>query len=198
MLRIDHLKTDTFSASDIVIVPGTCLAVTGPSGSGKSRFLRAVVDLDPNEGTIWLDGTERDRMPAPHWRTKIAYIPAESAWWSAKVGDHFPATAGNIDFAALDLPADCLSWPVSRLSTGERQRLALARALAHDPPVILLDEPTSSLDEATTGRLEAYLASLKAAGKTLILVSHDPRQVDALADQVIRFEAGKIVNRNTP
>jgi len=196
MLRIEHLQTETITVDNLSIEPATCLAITGPSGSGKSRFLRALVDIDPNDGTVWLDESERSTMPAPQWRQAIAYVPAESAWWSDRVGDHF---ASDVDIseglAKLGLPPDCMDWPVARLSTGEKQRLALLRALAPEPSILALDEPTSALDEGATELVENYLRELLKAGKTLLLVSHDARQADALADTRIRFENGIITER---
>ena len=59
---------------------GECVAVRGPSGSGKTQLLRAIADLDPNEGTVLLDGTPRETVPAPAWRRLVAYLPAEPGW----------------------------------------------------------------------------------------------------------------------
>src|ERR1700682_1757736 len=79
---------------------GACAAITGPSGSGKSLFLRMIADLDPNEGQVGLNGAERASSPAPQWRKRATYVAAESGWWADKVIEHFDAKRRS-DVAAL-------------------------------------------------------------------------------------------------
>ena len=115
---------------DFSLLPGECVSVAGKSGAGKSVLLRIVADLDPHEGDTLLDGAACSGMPAPKWRRMVTYVAAESGWWDERVAAHFsPAT----DFAALfpivGISAEASAWAVARLSTGERQRLALLRAL---------------------------------------------------------------------
>ena len=172
---------------------GECLAVRGPSGAGKSLLLRALADLDPNEGEVLLDGVSRAAMPAPQWRRLVGYVPVDSGWWQTTVGEHFAdADAGGRLVTRLALPDDCLRWPVSRLSTGERQRLALARALAVKPRVLLLDEPTSALDEETTAATEALLREWLGEGGALLLVTHAAAQAARMARRRLRVEAGRV------
>ena len=174
---------------------GACAAITGPSGSGKSLFLRMIADLDPNEGKVWLNGTERASIPAPHWRRQATYVAAESGWWADRVIEHFDAS-GRSDVTALaarlGLRADLLDAPVAQLSTGEKQRLSLVRALVQSPPVLLLDEPTGPLDEESVARVEALLRERKAAGTSILLVTHDPNQAERLGDQRYRMVAGHL------
>jgi ABC-type iron transport system FetAB ATPase subunit len=151
------------------------VAVTGPSGSGKSLFLRMIADLDPGEGGAWLDGQERQSLAAPAWRRRVAYAAAEPGWWDESVANHFADLAAARALAArLGVAADLLGGAVLRLSTGERQRLALVRTLLADPPMLLLDEPTGALDTASVGLVEALLRERLAAGVAMLLVSHDP------------------------
>ena len=78
------LKPTSFSLAD-----GTCVAVKGPSGAGKTLLMRAIADLDPNEGRVTLNGEDRALIPAPLWRRRVIYVPAEPGWWAETVGEHF-------------------------------------------------------------------------------------------------------------
>ncbi|MCK7615484.1 ABC transporter ATP-binding protein [Roseibium sp. CAU 1639] len=198
MLEIRKLTTPLIGPIDLMLEPGTCSAISGASGAGKSLFLRAIADLDDNSGQISLGGTVRSEMPAPDWRRKVAYIPAESGWWAERVADHFDQTTGLgtlLDAVGL---ADALSWEVSRLSTGERQRLALVRALQTDPKVLLLDEPTSALDPPSVERVEALLKERLASGSALLLVTHDPGQPKRFAARRYHMASGKLSPLDQP
>jgi len=162
-----------------------CLGLTGPSGSGKSLLLRAIADLDPSGGRVLLDGRDRDAMPAHQWRRLVGYLPAEGVWWADRVGDHFD----NFEPYAIEtlgFGQDVMSWSVARLSTGEKQRLALSRLLARTPRALLLDEPTASLDPSRSLVVERIVidyANTHAA--PVIWVSHDREQLDRLAWQTM-------------
>jgi ABC-type iron transport system FetAB ATPase subunit len=173
--------------------PGTTLAITGPSGAGKSLLLRMVADLDPNEGEALLDGRARTTFSAPEWRARVTYAAAEPGWWDDHVGAHF-ATFPTAAADALDLRPGIFSDSVRHCSTGERQRLALLRALANEPAVLLLDEPTAALDAANAARVEALLQTHVARGMALLLVTHDPAQAIRLAGpNHRRLEHGKLL-----
>jgi len=182
VLRIDYLQVPGLPALSFEVAAHECLAVEGPSGSGKTRLLRAIADLDPAPGYIHLEGLERGEVPGPEWRRRVRYASAEPAWWSAIVREHFAATA-KLDrlLSALALPPAILDRPVAELSTGERQRLGLVRAIADEPRVLLLDEPTSALDAQSAALAEELIKFQMLAGRTLILVSHDPAQIGRLA-----------------
>ena len=174
---------------------GACAAITGPSGSGKSLFLRMIADLDPNEGKVWLNGRERASIPAPQWRRQATYVSAESGWWADRVIEHFDVNRRNkvaALAARLGLRADLLDAPVAQLSTGEKQRLSLIRALLPSPPVLLLDEPTGPLDEESVAKVEALLRERKATGTSILLVTHDANQAERLGDQRYRMVAGHL------
>jgi ABC-type iron transport system FetAB ATPase subunit len=176
---------------DFALAAGEALAVSGPSGSGKSLFLRALADLDPNDGTLTLGGEDRNAMPAPRWRRRVTYVPAESGWWAERVGEHFEDwDAAAPSAARIGIPAEAGGWPVARLSTGERQRLALLRALVQGARVLLLDEPTSGLDVEATWAVEARLREFLADGGALVFVTHDPAQARRLAGRSLRFDNG--------
>jgi ABC-type sulfate/molybdate transport systems ATPase subunit len=181
-LRVEHLSTVAAEDMSFVLAAGECLAVVGPSGSGKTLLLRALADLDAAGGGVWLDGEAREDVAAPQWRRRVAYVPAEPAWWCARAGEHF-VRSGALDseLAGLGLSKEILARPVAELSTGERQRLALLRALATGPSLLLLDEPTSALDAGAREQVERRLGQFLAAGGSIVLVTHDREQAQRLA-----------------
>ena len=149
-LKIAGLKSELAGPFDLEVAAGECVGITGASGSGQEPV--PAHDLRTsmlNQGEVWLDGAARSDMAAPAWRRQVMYVPAESGWWTDVIADHFPkpllGAAYNMA-QRLGLPAGIVDGPVSRLSTGERQRLSMIRALVMASPVLLLDEPTSALD----------------------------------------------------
>ena len=197
-LSLRDLRSSVVAAPRLDVATGECVAVMGPSGSGKSRLLRAIVDLDPNEGQVGLDGRSRVTFAAPDWRRAVAYVPAESGWWDERVAPHFPGDRLSSDgLAAVGLPEAAGQWLVARLSTGERQRLALLRALACEPKVLLLDEPTSGLDGEGTAKIEALLREELERGVSIPMVTHDPAQADRLAQRRFRMEKGVLQEEPT-
>lgn len=191
-LRIERLATSLIGPISFEVAPGECLALMGPSGAGKSLLLRAIVDLDPNTGGVTLGARSRADLAANGWRKLVALVPAESGWWADRVRDHFPASSDATDFIRdLGLP-HALEWDVARLSSGERQRLALARALCLRPQALLLDEPTASLDEHATGLVEHRIRQCCQEGVAVLLVTHDRRQAERMARRVLRLSNGRI------
>ncbi|HTC08840.1 MAG TPA: ABC transporter ATP-binding protein [Acetobacteraceae bacterium] len=178
-LRLTGLHSALAGPFNLSVDAGECIAVSGPSGSGKSLLLRMIADLDPNQGEVWLDEQPRSGIPAPVWRRQVLYNAAETGWWHEDVAPHFQRAtlaAARALVPRLDLPPDLLDGPVLRLSTGERQRLALVRALVHDPTVLLADEPTGALDADTTALVETVLGERMATGMAIIMVSHSHEQ----------------------
>jgi putative ABC transport system ATP-binding protein len=185
-LRLATLVHPLLDPVDLTVAAGESVFLSGPSGSGKSLLLRAIVDLDPHQGEVWLGTESRSSMPAPLWRRRVGLLPAESAWWADTVGEHLPWQTSN---PGSDSPAikawlerlgfgiDVLGWAVARLSTGERQRLALVRLLAQRPEALLLDEATANLDPLNRDRVEALVATYRTEVDAAILwVSHDREQ----------------------
>ena len=121
VLDVRALSRPGLAVEPFRIAPGECVTVGGVSGSGKSLLLRAIADLDPNDGDMLVEGVSRAELSAPRWRRLVTYVPAESGWWDERVGAHFGDTVAAADLAVrLTLPRDCMDWPVTRLSTGER------------------------------------------------------------------------------
>lgn len=199
MLSVRGLVRPGLEPADLSVAAGECVALVGPSGSGKSLLLRAVADLDPNEGEVMLDDQRREDLPAPQWRRRVVYVPAESGWWTDQAGDHFPdRDAAQALLGRLGLSKSILDSPVARLSTGERQRLALIRALLLEPPVLLLDEPTSGLDAAATKSVEAVLGECLGQGTAILLVTHDRAQAERLAGRRLTIAEGRIREKTSP
>ena len=123
MLEVASLTRLHIGPVNLTVADGEVVAATGPSGSGKSLLLRAIVDLDPNEGQLATQSGTREAMPAPDWRRKVAYLAAESGWWADIVSDHFQ-DPDKVDLSSLGLSPEAMGWEVARLSSGERQRLA--------------------------------------------------------------------------
>ncbi|MFM9938378.1 MAG: ATP-binding cassette domain-containing protein [Hyphomicrobiaceae bacterium] len=182
MLRIDHLEVVVQPPLSFAVPEGECLAVEGPSGSGKTRLLRAIADLDPAKGYVFLDGAERREMRPEQWRRQVRYVAAEPGWWAATAAEQMPVTARTARLVrTLGLEDRHLSEPLAKLSTGERLRLALIRALSDEPKALLLDEPTASLDQASAALVEELIRFECLAGRSVILVSHDAGQIERLA-----------------
>jgi len=193
MLELLRLQRLQVGPVDLKVDAGTCVAIEGRSGSGKSVLLRMVADLDPHEGDAALEGRRCSQMPAPAWRRQVTYVAAASGWWHDTVAPHFADPAQlRAWLPRVGLPAEAADWEVARLSTGERQRLALLRAMTPHNRVLLLDEPTSGLDAETTAQVEALLHERLAAGTALVLVTHDPQQAARLAQQRYLLADGRL------
>lgn len=162
---------------DFSVPAGGCLAITGASGSGKSLLLRMIADLDEAQGRVSLGGTDRTALAPTDWRARCPYVAATSGWWAPTPRDHFaPASLSAARALAerLGLEPGRFDAPVAQLSTGERQRMALIRALVLDAPALLLDEPTGALDGVAAARVADLVAERLAGGMVLVLVTHDP------------------------
>lgn len=193
MLAVHDLHRADLLDASFELADGECIAVRGPSGAGKTLLLRAIADLDPSDGSVALDGTSRDLMPAPRWRSLVMYVPAEPGWWAETVAAHFPDWSEAAPVVGmLGLPEACRDWPIERLSTGERQRLALVRALVMRPRVLLLDEPTSGLDPDGVSAVEQRIVLHCAEGGSVIWVTHDAAQAGRVAQRCLAVDQGHV------
>lgn len=193
MLQLQQLGVGDLAPFTIELQGGECLALSGPSGSGKSRLLRAIADLDIHEGEVWLDGVACARMAAHLWRQQVGLLPAESAWWAERVGEHFSELPDAELLAALALDPSAMGWEVARCSTGEKQRLALLRLLVQQPRVLLLDEPTAALDAKNIAAVEMMVKTYRQQYAAVVIwVGHDPQQLQRVADRHCVIESGRI------
>ena len=191
-LEIRDLAFNGGAPVNLTIEPAECVALSGPSGGGKTMMLRAVADLDPHGGDAFLDGSAASAMPAPIWRRRVGFLPADSPWWYDRVGDHFP-TVDNSALQTLGFEEDVLKWTVRRLSSGEKQRLALLRLLVRKPEALLLDEPTANLDPDSGARVERLLAYYRDEYAAPVLwVSHSAEQAGRVARRRFAMKAGEL------
>jgi ABC-type lipoprotein export system ATPase subunit len=196
---------------DLDIAAGETLAVTGPSGCGKSTLLHLLGGLDrPSAGQIWLDGQRTDQLSestlARLRRAAVGFVfqafhlldeltAAENAELPMLLAGRSPRAARRRALGLLEQVglADRAGFLPSALSGGQRQRVAIARALSNDPRVILADEPTGNLDTEATLDVLRLFEGLRAAGQTLVIVTHDSR-VAATADRVISMRDGALAD----
>ena len=193
MLKVRGLTRPGIGPIDLDLSEGECVALSGPSGVGKTLLLRAIADLDPNSGRVTLKGEAREATPAPEWRRRVSYLAAESGWWEDMVAAHFTdAEAARLLLPVLGLCPEALNWRVEHLSTCERQRLALVRLLIQSPPVLLLDEPTSALDTDTAKAVETEIKKRCRDGAAILIVSHDDEQMKRLAGRRLHMKSGRL------
>jgi putative ABC transport system ATP-binding protein len=202
--------------ASLEITPGDYVAVVGPSGSGKSTLLLMLGGmLSPSSGRVFLNGRSLyDLSPnerAAIRRQKVGFVfqtfnlvPYLTALENVQIplylAGHDAVTQGERATALLQRVGlqDRLDHKPSELSIGQQQRVALARVLANDPELILADEPTGNLDPDTSTQVLGLLEELNREGRTVVMVTHDPRAA-ARAKRTLRLQAGRIMtNQEQP
>ena len=220
LLEYKHVcKTfGVFKALDdisLTIYPGEVVCFIGPSGSGKSTLLRGTNGLDPFDGgEVFFDGQilPRKQSEVRKVRQRMGMVfqnfelfPHKTALQNVAIG---PITVLNKDRAEAEQQAMALlakvgladkadNYPVN-LSGGQQQRVAIARALAMQPEVLLFDEPTSALDPETIGEVLSVMKALADEGRTMVIVTHEMSFARRVADWVIVFERGKVLEEGPP
>jgi putative ABC transport system ATP-binding protein len=192
---------------DLDVPAGQTLAIMGPSGCGKSTLLHLLGGLQrPTDGQVWLGDRRVDTMSeralARLRRDRVGFVfqsfhlmdeltAVENVELAALLAGQSPRRARGRARYLLDRVglADRAAYLPAELSGGQRQRVAIARALSNDPLVVLADEPTGNLDSAATVEVLRLFDEVRAAGQTLVVVTHDPR-IAAVADRVISMRDG--------
>jgi putative ABC transport system ATP-binding protein len=180
-------------------IPSGSTALLGPSGSGKSTLLRLLNRLaDPDAGVVRFHGTDVRELDPLELRRRVGLVPQLPAPVPGSVADNVcfgPRLEGReidpegpLGLAGLD--TSFVDRDAGRLSVGEQQRVMLARALALEPEVLLLDEPTASLDPTATAAVEDALRGLRDV--SLVLVTHSRDQADRLTERTIRLRDGRV------
>ncbi len=207
MIQFSHLtkRFGKFTAVDdlsLSVAPQQALALWGPNGAGKTTAIKCLIGLLRYQGSIQVEGLDAHKQ-GKAVRRRLGYVPQELAFYydmSALDTARFyarlkraPASRAGEVLAQVGLEAHGQK-PVGALSGGMKQRLALGLALLADPPVLVLDEPTSNLDAAGRDQFLDLLAGVRSAGKTILFTSHRVEEISALADQVLVMEHGREVN----
>lgn len=187
-LKLSAILTHLPMAFNFSVAGGCCMGVSGPSGIGKSVLLKAIADMIPHQGNVFLDSVESREYPAPQWRKKVALLPAESQWWYEQMGEHFHEYDEHL-FSYFGFNRDVMNWQTSHLSSGEKQRLALIRVLLNKPEVLMLDEPTANLDKRNQEKVEALITDYKLRDQLSILwISHDLEQLNRVSQKILHFD----------
>ncbi|HEX8804483.1 MAG TPA: ATP-binding cassette domain-containing protein [Acidimicrobiales bacterium] len=184
----------------LTVPDGGITVLQGPSGSGKTTVLRLLNRLDvPTSGTVRFRGDPVDGLDPLVLRRRVGMVFQRPTPFPGTVRDNLRVADPDADDAALvdaldaaGLPTGFLDRAADDLSGGERQRMCLARTLVTDPEVLLMDEPTSSLDPGTRTHLEATARRLADGGRPVVWVTHDPAQADRLADERIVLVDGHV------
>lgn len=197
------------------VAPGETVALVGRSGAGKSTVLKLINRmLEPFEGQVLVDGRDTREWTSTTLRRQTGYVlqevglfphmtvarnvglvPFLAAWAPQRIEAR---TRELLELVGLPPHEFAHRWP-DQLSGGQRQRVGVARALAADPPVILMDEPFGSLDPITRAELHREFSRIqRQVRKTIVLVTHDMREAFALADRVGVLEAGVLVACDAP
>ena len=187
LLSVHNLRLSTGQLISLHLARGEIHSLNGPSGVGKSRLLRALADLDCCEGQVRLHHQSMGNFTGTDWRRQVMLVPTDSRWWLDTAAEHM-AKDMSAEAELLQITAARLSAPITQLSTGEKARCALLRALSYEPKVLLLDEPTAALDPAAVLTVETAIAKF-AKKRAVLWVTHDELQAERVADHRWRLSA---------
>ena len=183
-----------FRGLNLELEAGEVVVLRGPSGSGKTLLLRSIADLDPlDAGRILLEGRERESMRPAEWRRSVLYVHQSGVRFPGTVRSNLEriaalaSVAGGSEPGSQDVPGLDPDADAERLSGGEAQRLALHRALACRPRVLLLDESTGALDREASEVAEARILEFTGKGNATLWVTHDGALAERLGAREVRF-----------
>jgi len=175
---------------DLALPRGSALAVLGPNGAGKSTLLKILAGLTaPSHGTVRMYGRDGHSGSPRKARAWVGYVGHATLLYPE-------LTARENLLLEEEGLTEFSSRRAGAYSRGMSQRLAIARALVHDPELVLLDEPFTGLDHRSTGRLGERLRGLRDEGRSLVLITHDLRQASELADAALFMARGRVVHRS--
>jgi ABC-type multidrug transport system ATPase subunit len=185
---------------DLIVRPGEAVALWGPNGAGKTTVIKCLLGLLHGDGTITVNGHDL-AQEGKAARRSLGYVPQELAFHSDLAARETVNFYARLKGVSVERAGDVLAEvglgqhagkPVAALSGGMKQRLALGIALLADPPLLILDEPTSNLDVRARDDFLELLAGLKQQGKTMLFTSHRLEEIEALADRVLALEQGRV------
>jgi putative ABC transport system ATP-binding protein len=185
---------------DLSVATGKTTALVGPSGASKSSLLRCMNGLDrPVEGSIRVAGLDISDIDPRELRRRVGMIFQVPVVFPGTVGDNlaygfdaFDRTAGEGALQTVGLDASFFDRSANALSVGQGQRVCIARALLREPDVLLMDEPTSSLDRDAAAVIERLVKQLKDSGLTVVFVTHDLEQARRVADSAALLVDGRL------
>ena len=191
-------------ASDLSVGDGELVALVGPNGGGKTSLLRALARIEYATGVAAIDGEDIDLAPMARRRKLLSFLPASrDVTWPISVRDVISLGLERRDDERIDeliklMELEHLAHrPINRLSTGERARVLMARALAARPQLLLLDEPLSNLDPYWVLRFLDMLREVAASGKSVLVALHDLTQLDRF-DRALLISDGRIQMDEAP
>ena len=214
MIAVSQLRRtfgDRVAVDDVSfeLVPGEVFGLLGPNGAGKSTTLRMVAGLiRPTSGEVRIDGVAVTAATSARLRSRIGFLTEAPGLWDqfsvrqtllvyARLhGLESPDRAVDRSLEMFDL-GDRAADHTARLSKGLKQRVALARALLHDPPVLLLDEPTAGLDPESARRVRDLIQRLRHERRAVVISTHNLDEVDRIADRVAVLR-GRLLALDTP
>jgi iron complex transport system ATP-binding protein len=192
------------SPTDLIVEAGQLVALVGPNGGGKTSLLRALARVEQAHGSVLVDGEEIDAAPEARRRRLLAYLPASRDMaWPIGVADVIALGLARPDEARVDELLDrfelrpLAARPVNALSTGERARVLMARALASAPKLLLLDEPLSNLDPYWVLRFLDLFRSAARSGQALLVALHDLSLLPRF-DRALLVSDGRVQLDETP
>ena len=220
MIAFDHVHfrrgaREVLHDVTFTVNPGETVALVGRSGAGKSTVLKLINRmLEPADGSVRVDGRDTRAWDStsllrqagyvlqevglfPHMTVagNVGLVPALSRWPPAQIDAR---TVELLELVGLPAPEFASRWP-DELSGGQRQRVGVARALAADPPIVLMDEPFGSLDPITRAELHREFRRIQQRlRKTVVIVTHDMREAFALADRIGVLDDGSLAAYDTP
>lgn len=208
LISAELARPPMLAPTTLRVARGEVVGLIGPNGSGKTTLLKALAGLTRGPGWSALDGVPFMDIPAVHRARRIAYLPAErEAGWPMRAADvvalglmPFGGGDGAAVTRALEL-ADALPFAgrrVDRLSTGERARVLLARALVGRPDFLLLDEPTANLDAHHALLILDVLRAEAAHGAGVLVTLHDLPSAERWCDRLILLDGGRVIAQGSP